>query len=130
MGKAAKPRRLSASEAAAVGRNLRISPIKLNLVARMIRGRPAGAALSELSFVRKRAAGKVRKVLASAVANAENNHNLDIDRLVVTRAEVGKTLVMKRWRARARGRSAPILKPFSQLRIVLREQEAAKPEKA
>jgi large subunit ribosomal protein L22 len=101
---------------------MRISPRKLNLVAAMIRGKPCGKALAELQFCRKRIAGDVRKVLQSAIANAENNHQLDVDRLVVAEATVGKTLTMKRWHARARGRGARIEKPFSNLRVVLREE--------
>nr|WP_272906895.1 50S ribosomal protein L22 [Hyphobacterium sp. SN044] len=104
---------------------IRISPQKLNLVAAMIRGKKVEKALAELEFSRKRIAGDVRKVLQSAIANAENNHNLDIDSLVVAEAYVGKNLVMKRWRARARGRAAKIMKPFSELTIVVREVEEA-----
>ncbi len=122
MGKPAKPRRLPDTEAQAVGRSIRVSPIKLNAVARGIRGKEAGAAMNLLAFSRKGVAKDVRKVLASAIANAENNHNLDIDALFVAEAHVGKNLVMKRWRPRARGRVGRILKPFSQITIILRER--------
>lgn len=122
MGKPAVPRRLADNEAMAFAGQMRISPRKLNLVAAMIRGKPCGRALAELQFCRKRIAGDVRKVLQSAIANAENNHQLDVDRLVVAEASVGKTLTMKRWHARARGRGARIEKPFSNLRVVLREE--------
>nr|WP_269845078.1 50S ribosomal protein L22 [Marinicauda salina] len=104
---------------------MRISPQKLNLVASMIRGKPVERALNDLSFSRKRVAKDVKKVLESAIANAENNHGLDIDSLVVSEAYVGKNLVMKRFRARARGRGARIMKPFSELTIVVREVEEA-----
>nr|WP_308610818.1 50S ribosomal protein L22 [Marinicauda pacifica] len=104
---------------------IRISPQKLNLVASMIRGKPVERALNDLTFSRKRIADDVKKVLESAIANAENNHGLDIDSLVVAEAYVGKNIVMKRFRARARGRGARILKPFSELTIVVREVEEA-----
>ena len=122
MGKPKTERRLSESEAQAVGRNIRISPQKLNLVAGLIRGMDVEEALAELTFSRRRIAGDVKKILQSAVANAENNHQLDVDRLFVAEATVGKAMVMKRWRARARGRVARIEKPFSNLTIVLRER--------
>ena len=122
MGKPKTERRLSESEAQAVGRNIRISPQKLNLVAGLIRGMDVEEALAELTFSRRRIAGDVKKILQSAVANAENNHQLDVDRLFVAEATVGKAMVMKRWRARARGRVARIQKPFSNLTIVLRER--------
>ena len=125
MGKAATPRALSDSEAKAVARMIRISPQKLNLVAQLIRGKKVSTALADLEFSRKRIAHDVRKCLESAIANAENNHNLDVDDLVVKEAYVGKALVMKRFHARARGRGARILKPFSHLTIVVREQAAA-----
>ena len=125
MGKATNPRRVGDTEARAKLRMLRISPQKLNLVAAMIRNKPVEKALNELAFSRKRAAADVKKVLESAIANAENNHGLDIDSLVVTEAYVGKNLVMKRFRARARGRGARILKPFAELTIVVREVEEA-----
>ena len=121
MGKAATPRALPENEAKAVARNLRVSPQKLNLVAQLIRGKKAASALADLEFSRKRIAKEVRKCLESAIANAENNHNLDVDDLVVKEAFVGKALVMKRFHARARGRGARIEKPFSNLTIVVRE---------
>lgn len=123
MGKASKPRQLADNEAKAVGRMIRTSPQKLNLVAQLIRGKKAEQALNDLTFSRRRVAGDVKKVLQSAIANAENNHNLDVDSLIVSEAYVGKNLVMKRFRARAKGRAARILKPFSQLTIVVREVE-------
>lgn len=123
MGKPTAERRLSDTEAKAVTRNLRVSPQKLNLVAESIRGLGAERALNDLYFSKKRIAGDVRKCLQSAIANAENNHQLDIDNLVVAEASVGKAIVMKRWRARARGRTGKILKPFSNLTIVVRERE-------
>ncbi|RMF12816.1 MAG: 50S ribosomal protein L22 [Alphaproteobacteria bacterium] len=121
MGKAKNPRRVAENEAYAVGTMLRGSPQKLNLVAQTIRGLPVEKALASLTFNRRKAARDVKKVLESAIANAENNHNLDIDSLVVAEASVGKSLVLKRWRARARGRVGRILKPFSRIRIVVRE---------
>jgi large subunit ribosomal protein L22 len=124
MGKPATPRALSDKEAQAVARNLRVSPQKLNLVAGLIRGKKVATALADLEFSRKRIAVDVRKCLQSAIANAENNHQLDVDDLVVSQAHVGKGLVMKRFHARARGRGAPILKPFAHLTIVLREVAA------
>ena len=123
MGKKSSPRRVADNEARAVLRNLRVSPQKLNLVAAMIRGLDANKALSALSFSRRRIAGDVKKVLQSAIANAENNHSLDVDRLRVKEAHVGKGLVMKRFKAWARGRGARILKPFSHLTIVVAEKE-------
>ena len=123
MGKQSSPRRVADNEARAVLRNLRVSPQKLNLVAAMIRGLDANKALSALSFSRRRIAGDVKKVLQSAIANAENNHSLDVDRLRVKEAHVCKGLVMKRFKARARGRGARILKPFSHLTIVVAEKE-------
>ena len=122
MGKPARKRPLAGNEASAVLRNIRISPQKLNLVAETIRGQDAEAALSTLTFSRRRISGAVKKCLQSAIANAENNHELDIDQLIVAEANVGKGLVMKRWRPRARGRTARILKPFSHLTIVVRER--------
>ena len=116
---------MAENEARAKLRMIRISPQKLNLVAAMIRGKKVERALNDLAFSRKRAAADVKKVLESAIANAENNHGLDIDSLVVSEAYVGKNLVMKRFRARARGRGAKILKPFSELTIVVREVEEA-----
>ena len=121
MGKAAAPRRVSEREALAVATTVRGSPYKLNLVAGLIRGKRAGDALNILSFSTKAMARDVRKVLASAIANAENNHNLDVDALVVKEASVGKSMVMKRFTPRARGRAARIEKPISRIRIVVRE---------
>ena len=121
MGKRARERALSDKEAKAVARLLRISPQKLNLVAGLIRGKKVASALADLEFSRKRIAHEVRKCLESAIANAENNHDLDVDDLVVAEAYVGKALVIKRWHARGRGRASGILKPFSNLTIVVRE---------
>ena len=121
MGKPKRERSLADNEAKAIARNLRVSPQKLNLVAGMIRGKPVNAALADLEFSRKRIAQDVRKCVMSAVANAENNHGLDVDDLVVAEAFVGKNLVMKRFAARGRGRSSRILKPFSQITVVVRE---------
>ena len=123
MGKAASKRRLPDNEALATGRMLRVSPQKLNLVALLIRGKKLETALADLTFSRKRIAGDVKKVLQSAIANAENNHDLDVDDLIVSEAYVGKNLVMKRWHARARGRVGRIQKPFSQITIVVRQVE-------
>ncbi len=123
MGKQAKDRRLTDNEAGAQGRKIRISPQKLNLVAESIRGKSVESALAELTFSKRRIAGDVKKVLQSAIANAENNHDLDVDALFVAEASVGKNMVMKRMRPRARGRMARILKPFSEIRIVVRERE-------
>ena len=123
MGKQAKPRRLAENEAMAVATFVRGSPQKLNLVAESIRGLAVAKALTSLEFNRRRIAHEVRKVLQSAIANAENNHNLDVDQLVVAEASVGKALTMKRFRPRARGRVGRIRKPFSRLRIVVREVE-------
>jgi large subunit ribosomal protein L22 len=123
MGKPKHERRLSESEAMAVARNLRVSPQKLNLLAESIRGKSAEAALSELTFSKRRIAGDVKKTLQSAIANAENNHQLDVDRLFVAEATVGKSIVMKRFRPRARGRAGRIVKPFSNLTVVVRERE-------
>ena len=125
MGKQKAPRRVSDNEALAVGTQIRGSAQKLNLVAGLIRGKKAEEALSILTFSPKAMARDVKKVLASAIANAENNHNLDVDSLVVAEASVGKSLSMKRWNPRARGRSARIVKPFSRVRIVVREQQEA-----
>jgi len=123
MGKAKSPRRVGDNEALAMGNSIRGSAQKLNLVAGLIRGRKVEDAMNILSFSKKAMALDAKKVLASAIANAENNHNLDVDSLIVAEASVGKSLTMKRFKARARGRSAQILKPFSRLRIVVREQE-------
>jgi large subunit ribosomal protein L22 len=125
MGKQKAPRRVAENEALAVGGQIRGSAQKLNLVAGLIRGKKAGDALSILAFSPKAMARDVKKVLASAIANAENNHNLDVDSLVVAEASVGKSLSMKRWNPRARGRAARIVKPFSRVRIVVREQQEA-----
>ena len=124
MGKAATPRALPDNEAKAVARMIRVSPQKLNLVAQLIRGKKVSTALADLEFSRKRVARDVRKCLESAIANAENNHDLDVDDLVVSQAFVGKALVLKRFHARARGRGARIEKPFSNLTIVVREVAA------
>jgi large subunit ribosomal protein L22 len=124
MSKPAHPRSLADSEAKAVARMLRVSPQKLNLLAQLIRGKKVQIALADLEFSRKRIAKDVRKCLESAIANAENNHDLDVDDLVVARAYVGKGLVIKRFHARGRGRSGKVLKPFSHLTIVVREIEA------
>jgi large subunit ribosomal protein L22 len=121
MGKSATPRALPDNEAKAVARMIRVSPQKLNLVAQLIRGKKVSTALADLEFSRKRIAHDVRKCLESAIANAENNHNLDVDDLVVKEAYVGKALVLKRFHARARGRGARIEKPFANLTIVVRE---------
>jgi large subunit ribosomal protein L22 len=123
MGKKARERTLSDNEAKAVARMLRVSPQKLNLVAQLIRGKKVAAALADLEFSRKRIARDVRKCLESAVANAENNHDLDVDDLVVAQAFVGKALVLKRNMPRGRGRVGRIFKPFSHLTIVVREVE-------
>ncbi|MCJ9669540.1 50S ribosomal protein L22 [Neorhizobium sp. BETTINA12A] len=123
MAKAKTERRLKDNEAQAVARTLRVSPQKLNLVAAMIRGKKVERALAELEFSRKRIAGTVRKTLESAIANAENNHDLDVDALIVSEAYVGKSIVMKRFHARGRGRASRIEKPFSHLTIVVREVE-------
>ncbi|HSO42465.1 MAG TPA: 50S ribosomal protein L22 [Rhodospirillales bacterium] len=123
MGKPGFERKLADTEAVAIARHLRLSPRKLNLVAGSIRGLSCDRALAELQFSRRRIANEVRKVLQSAIANAENNHQLDVDRLFVAEASVGKTMVIKRWRPRARGRVGRIEKPFSQLRLVVRERE-------
>ncbi len=123
MGKKSAPRRLADNEAKAELRMVRVSPQKLNLVAGLIRGLKVEKALANLTFSKKRIAIDVKKLLESAIANAENNHGLDVDNLVVAEASVGKAMVMKRFRARARGRGAKILKPFSNMRIVVREVE-------
>ena len=125
MSKQPSPRKVGDKEALALNTSVRGSPYKLNLVAGLIRGRKAGDALNILEFSTKAMAVDVRKTLASAIANAENNHNLDVDALVVQEASVGKGLVMKRFATRARGRSGRIVKPFSRLRIVVREQAEA-----
>ena len=123
MGKEKNPRRVAENEAMAKTRMLRTSPQKLNLVARMIRGKKVEKALTDLTFSNKRVAQDVKKCLQSAIANAENNHNLDVDELIVAEAWVGKNLIMKRGRPRARGRFGKILKPFSEITIKVREVE-------
>jgi large subunit ribosomal protein L22 len=129
VGKPARKRTLTETQARAVGRSIRTSPRKLNLVAQSIRGQSAETALATLTFSPKRVAREVKKVLQSAIANAENNHDLDVDDLVVTEASVGRNLVMKRFHARARGRGARIEKPFAQVTIVVEEKrEEKKPE--
>jgi large subunit ribosomal protein L22 len=125
MGKPARPRALSENEAKAIARNIRVSPQKLNLVAQLIRGKKVATALADLQFSRKRIAVDVKKCLESAIANAENNHDLDVDDLIVAEAHVGKALVIKRFHPRGRGRSGRIMKPFSHLTIVVRQVEAA-----
>jgi large subunit ribosomal protein L22 len=129
MGKQARARILADNQAKAVGTMLRTSPRKLNLVAQSIRGKKVEWALAELSFSPKRIAKAVKKVLQSAIANAENNHDLDVDDLVVTEASVGKNLVMKRFHARARGRGVSVERPFSQVTIVVEERREEKPAK-
>ena len=121
MGKPKTERALAQNEAKAVLRNVKISPQKLNLIAQLIRGKKVGHAMADLTFTRKRIAEDVKKVLASAIANAENNHGLEVDNLVVAEAYVGKNLVLKRFHARGRGRSGKIMKPFAQITVVVRE---------
>ena len=123
MGKQSTERALADNEAKAFVKMLRVSPQKLNLVTGLIRGKDASTALADLTFSRKRIAAEVKKALQSAIANAENNHQLDVDRLYVAEAFVGKALVMKRFRARARGRMGRIVKPWSNLTVVVRERE-------
>jgi large subunit ribosomal protein L22 len=129
MGKEGRERSLADNEARAVAKNLRVSPQKLNLVAGLIRGKKVDKALADLEFSRKRIAQDVRKCVMSAVANAENNHGLDVNALVVSEAWVGKNLVMKRFAARGRGRGASILKPFSQITIIVRQSDVDAEEK-
>jgi large subunit ribosomal protein L22 len=124
MGKRARERDLPDNEAKAVARMLRVSPQKLNLVAQLIRGKKVATALADLTFSQKRIAGDVKKCLESAIANAENNHDLDVDELIVAEAHVGKALVIKRFHARGRGRMGRILKPFANLTIVVRQVES------
>jgi len=126
MSKKSRERSLADNEAKAVARMLRVSPQKLNLLAQLIRGKKVAAALADLEFSRKRIAREVRKCLESAIANAENNHDLDVDELVVAQAHVGKALVLKRFHPRGRGRMGRIFKPFANLTIVVREGEAAR----
>jgi large subunit ribosomal protein L22 len=125
MSKPKSPRRVDDTEAQSVVSNLRVSPRKLNLVAGLIRNQPASAAVATLKFSKRRIAHAVRKALESAIANAENNHKLDVDQLVVTRAEVGRSVVMRRFHARGRGRAARVEKWFSHLKIVVAEREEA-----
>jgi large subunit ribosomal protein L22 len=122
MSKSPAPSRVAENEAMAFVQSIRTSPRKLNLVAQLIRGKNAQSALAELTFSRRRIANDVKKCLQSAIANAENNHQLDVDRLYVKEATVGRTLVMKRFHARGRGRSARVEKPFSNLTVVVRER--------
>ncbi|MGE5267349.1 MAG: 50S ribosomal protein L22 [Deltaproteobacteria bacterium] len=131
MGKPSRERSLADNEARAIAKNIRISPQKLNLVAELIRGRKVADAMADLEFSRKRVAQDVRKCVMSAVANAENNHGLDVDELIVAEAYVGKNIVMKRFAARGRGRGFQVLKPFSQITVVVRQKaEEAEPKKA
>ena len=125
MSKPKHERGLEDTEAQAITRNIRVSPRKLNLVAAMIRGQPAQQAVAALTFSKKRIAGTVKKTLESAIANAENNHRLDVDQLVVSRAEVGRSIVMKRFHARGRGRASRVEKWFSHLKIVVAEKAEA-----
>jgi len=125
MSKPKHERGLDETEAQAITRNIRVSPRKLNLVAAMIRGQPAQQAVAALTFSKKRIAGTVKKTLESAIANAENNHRLDVDQLVVSRAEVGRSIVMKRFHARGRGRASRVEKWFSHLKIVVAEKAEA-----
>ena len=127
MSKKKRDRALSDNEAKAISRNLRISPQKLNLLAQLIRGKKVATALADLEFSRKRIARDVRKCLESAIANAENNHDLDVDDLVVAEAHVGKAFVIKRWTPRGRGRSGRIFRPFANITIIVREEEEKKP---
>jgi len=130
MGKSARGRDLPDNEAKAVSKMLRVSPQKLNLVAQLIRGKKVASALADLQFSRKRIAKDVRKCLESAIANAENNHDLDVDDLIVAEAHVGKSIVIKRFTPRGRGRVGRIFKPFSHLTIVVRQVEEAAQAKA
>ncbi|WP_391347944.1 50S ribosomal protein L22 [Azospirillum sp. A23] len=130
MGKSANPSRIAENEALARNPMIRTSPLKLNLVAQLIRNMDASRAVAELTFSKRRIAGEVKKVLQAAIANAENNHQLDVDRLYVSSATVGRALVMKRFHARARGRGARVEKLFSNLTIIVRERDAAVAEGA
>jgi large subunit ribosomal protein L22 len=123
MSKKAQPRRLTDDSAQAVLRTIRTSERKLNLVAELIRGKSAQGALAELAFSKRRISGTVRKVLQAAIANAENNHQLDVDRLYVAEAHVGRSIAMRRFHARGRGRSAAVRKPFSHLTVIVRERK-------
>ena len=126
MGKKSVPRRFNDNEAMASAKAIRVSPQKLNLLAGLIRGKDATKALSDLTFSSRRVSADVKKVLESAIANAENNHQLDVDRLYVSEATVGRAFALKRFRPRARGRTGSITKPFSNLTVVVREREEAK----
>ena len=130
MGKSKNPRRVAENEAQAISKMLKTSPQKLNLVAGMIRNKPVGKALSDLTFSKRRVAVDVKKTLQSAIANAENNHNLDVDELIVAEAWVGKNMTMKRGRPRARGRFGKILKPFAEVTILVRQVEATSGEQS
>ncbi len=130
MSKDKNPRRVADNEAMAKTRMLRTSPQKLNLVAQLIRGKKVDKALTDLTFSKKRISGDVRKCLQSAIANAENNHNLDVDELIVAEAWVGKNMTMKRGRPRARGRFGKILKPFAEVTILVRQVEATSGEQS
>jgi len=130
MSKPKHPRSVADTEAQAITRNIRVSPRKLNLVAEMIRGARAQDAVAQLTFSKRRIAVTVKKTLESAIANAENNHSLDVDRLVVTKAEVGRAIVMKRFHARGRGRASRVEKWFSHLKIVVGEEQLPAPEAA
>ena len=123
MGKSKNTRRVAENEAFAVSRMLKTSPQKLNLVAQLIRNKPVDKALADLTFSKKRIADDVKKTLQSAIANAENNHGLDVDELIVAEAYVGKNITLKRGRPRARGRFGKILKPFAQVTILVRQKE-------
>ena len=125
MGKKSAPRRFEDNEAMAFAKAIRISPQKLNLVAKLIRGKKVAEALAELTFSRRRVAAEVHQLLQSAIANAENNHQLDVDRLYISEATVGRSFSLRRFRARARGRMGSISKPFSNLTLVVRENEEA-----
>ncbi|MGB0576036.1 MAG: 50S ribosomal protein L22 [Alphaproteobacteria bacterium] len=125
MGKKSAARRFADNEAMASAKAIRVSPQKLNLVAGLIRGKDAAKALSDLTFSSRRVSNDVKKVLESAIANAENNHQLDVDRLYVSEATVGRAFALKRFRPRARGRTGSITKPFSNLTVVVREREEA-----
>jgi large subunit ribosomal protein L22 len=129
MGKAVRARVLKDNEAKAISRMLRVSPQKLGLVAGLIRGKKVATALADLQFSRKRIANDVKKCLESAIANAENNHDLDVDDLVVAEAHVGKAFVIKRWTPRGRGRSGRIFRPFANITIIVREQEQKQEQK-
>jgi large subunit ribosomal protein L22 len=130
MSKPKSPRPIAETEAQAIVSNLRVSPRKLNLVAGLIRNVPASQAVATLTFSKRRIAHQVRKALESAIANAENNHQLDVDRLVVTRAEVGRSIVMRRFHARGRGKASRVEKWFSHLKIVVAEREQKTEQKA